>query len=381
MHRISVLLIATIVTGLVASAGAAVKVGDSPNLQLKLIDGSVLTSKDMEGQMVVLEFWATWCGPCKAQIPHLKQLNAEYAPKGVRLISVSRDDNRQPVMPFIQQNGMNWTHVIDAEQPQQLGPAFGVTGIPHAFIISPKGEVLWRGHPASIEQPLAQAVQQNPPLPPASVRRAEMSKQVDEAIDAIDKEMNFMPALELFSGMEPDQLRDPKLMTTLRPLMMRFRPTGERGAALAKFLQDHPEAIEKLAAMGVRLPSAGEAVEPEAKNQAIAERLMKIADGLRDSDKHVEAYGKYKLIASRYGKTESGAAAAERVAAYEADEQFMKKMQAADQADRAKADFNMAWGYQQAGRDDLAKQGYQKIVDQFPDTEWAAKAKVALENM
>jgi TolA-binding protein len=170
-------------------------------------------------------------------------------------------------------------------------------------------------------------------------------------------------------------------MTTLRPLMMRFRPTGERGAALAKFLQDHPEAIEKLAAMGVRLPSAGEAVEPEAKNQAIAERLMKIADGLRDSDKHVEAYGKYKLIASRYGKTESGAAAAERVAAYEADEQFMKKMQAADQADRAKADFNMAWGYQQAGRDDLAKQGYQKIVDQFPDTEWAAKAKVALENM
>ena len=383
MSCVRIMLIGLIFAGCFGTADAAVNVGDKPNLAIKLIDGSVLTSKDMQGQMVVLEFWATWCPPCRAQIPHLKKLNAEYAPLGVRLLSVSRDDNRQPVIPFIQQNAMNWTHAIDTEQPNQLGPAFGVTGIPHAFIISPDGEVLWGGHPAGIEQPLKQAVQQHPPLPPASVRRAELKEQIEQAIDAIDKDTNFMPALELFSQMEPEQLQDTKLLVTLRPLMMRFRPTGERGAALAKLLEEHPEAIEKLKAMGVRLPSAGSAAaaDPEAKQQAIAERLMTIADGLRESDKHVEAYGKYKLIASRYGKTDAGTAAAERVAAYEADEQFMQKMKSSDQEGRAKAAFNMASGYQQAGREDLAKKGYQKIVDEYPDTEWAAKAKAALEKM
>jgi thiol-disulfide isomerase/thioredoxin len=232
---------------------AQVNVGDKPQLRLRTLENQVLTSEDLAGSLVVLEFWATWCGPCVQQIPHLRDLNAKYAPKGVRLISVSRDDSRGPVVPFIRQHRMTWTHAIDKEQPQQLAPAFGVRGIPHAFIISPDGEVLWRGHPASIDQPLEDALAKHPPKAPGESAREQALAAIARATDLIDKQEDYAGAYEAIAELPDDSFKDRQVAPKFRSLAMRFKPTGRRAEALGQFYDENPEARQRLAKLGVQV--------------------------------------------------------------------------------------------------------------------------------
>ena len=253
-----------IIALLTSAATAAVKVGDKPELRLKTLDNKALTSKDLEGQIVILEFWATWCGPCVKEVPHLRQLNARYGPKGVRLVSISRDNTRGPVIPFIQQNGMNWTHAIDKEQPQELAGTFGVSGIPHAFILSPTGEVLWRGHPASIDRPLEEALAKHPPKPPATAAREDALKAIDEAISLIDKKQDYAAAYEAIAEVPDEALKDSKIAPKFRQLGMRFRPVGPRAEAVSKFYEEKPEAKERLGKLGVQVEAPGARTAPSA---------------------------------------------------------------------------------------------------------------------
>ena len=240
-------------TMICSSAGAAVKVGDKPQLRLRMLDNSVVTSQQMAGHIVILEFWATWCGPCVKQVPHLKELNAKYAPLGVRLISVSLDDNRGDAITFIRQNGMNWGHAMDNEQGGELSDVFGVSGIPHAFILSPEGEVLWRGHPASIDEPLKTAFEEHPPTSAGEPDSKQTLEAIDKATDLIDKEEDYAGAYEAIADLTPEGVKDRKVARKFRSLAMRFKPVGRRAEALKKFYEANPEAKERLAELGIQV--------------------------------------------------------------------------------------------------------------------------------
>ena len=126
---------------------------------------------DLKGKVVVLDFWATWCGPCVASFPEIRELAAHYQDADVVVVGVTSLQGRVLGLPggpvdctndpekekrsladFVKAKDMTWTVVVSAEDV--FNPSYGVTGIPHMAIVAPDGTVRHNGlHPAS---PLAE---------------------------------------------------------------------------------------------------------------------------------------------------------------------------------------------------------------------------------
>lgn len=98
---------------------------------------------DHKDKIVIVEFWATWCPPCRTSIPHLKKLHETYKDKGVVLVSLSNEP-ADTINEFNKKAGMTW--IVGAGSDS--GSAYGVTGIPAAFIVV-DGNIVWNGHPMS----------------------------------------------------------------------------------------------------------------------------------------------------------------------------------------------------------------------------------------
>jgi thiol-disulfide isomerase/thioredoxin len=113
------------------------------------------TLADLKGKVVVVEFWATWCPPCRKSIPHLIGLHEKYAKKGVTIVGLSNEP-KDTVEPFVQAQKMNY---IVGWGSKSAGD-YGVRGIPTAFVIGRDGKVAWQGHPMDdeFEKAIANAI-------------------------------------------------------------------------------------------------------------------------------------------------------------------------------------------------------------------------------
>jgi thiol-disulfide isomerase/thioredoxin len=99
---------------------------------------------DLRGSVVLLEFWATWCGPCRAMIPKLNTLHAEKADQGLVIVGLSSEQDAV-VQAFLEKTRMDYPIAL------AMSPGYQVTGIPHSFLIGTDGRLLWRGHPATLD--------------------------------------------------------------------------------------------------------------------------------------------------------------------------------------------------------------------------------------
>ncbi|KAG2497184.1 hypothetical protein HYH03_004773 [Edaphochlamys debaryana] len=102
-------------------------------------------------RVIVVEVWATWCGPCRQTIPHLTELQHKYKDKHVYIVGVSTDQNAQAAKKFVEGMGqqMDYTVAIDSSGEVQEGlmmPA-QARGIPHAFVIDSTNTITYSGHP------------------------------------------------------------------------------------------------------------------------------------------------------------------------------------------------------------------------------------------
>ena len=139
--------------GLAINATAAGKIGD-PAAPLKIkewVKGEAVDLAAIKGkQVVVVEFWATWCGPCRVSIPHLTEMQKEF--KDVIFIGVS-DEDADDVKPFVKKMGdkMDYRVALDDGRKTSAGymEAYGANGIPHAFVVDKEGRIVWEGHPMS----------------------------------------------------------------------------------------------------------------------------------------------------------------------------------------------------------------------------------------
>jgi thiol-disulfide isomerase/thioredoxin len=114
----------------------------APAWELKDLDGKLVKSSDFDGRVVILDFWATWCAPCKAEIPGFIELQREYGNRGLVVVGVSLDEEGPAkVRQFMTHFGMNYPVVLgDAE----LMKDFGGTAIPTTVIIDRSGNIVAR---------------------------------------------------------------------------------------------------------------------------------------------------------------------------------------------------------------------------------------------
>jgi thiol-disulfide isomerase/thioredoxin len=142
---------------LVAAPAMALKLGDpAPPINVdKWVKGGPVDLAAVKGKnVVVVEFWATWCGPCKASIPHLSKLQKEHKADGLLVVSISSaDENEEVVTKYVKSMGDRMDFVVAYENKKSaktdkayLEP-FKIDGIPAAFVIDKQGNLVWQGHP------------------------------------------------------------------------------------------------------------------------------------------------------------------------------------------------------------------------------------------
>ncbi len=140
------------------SARAADKATD---FTLRDIDNASVTLSELEGSVVMLSFWATWCGPCKEEMPHLQKLYTERKDEGFVLLSISTDDARSAsrVKPYIKKMGYDFTVLLDKES-KVIGTYNPPKTLPYTVVIDRDGNIAHRasGYKMGDEEKLAELV-------------------------------------------------------------------------------------------------------------------------------------------------------------------------------------------------------------------------------
>ena len=124
------------------SATAQVKEGENaPNFTLKNLDGKEISLNQFRGKHVLINFWATWCGPCKIEMPSLEALYERFKDRNFVLLAISNDMfGANIVKPFVKTHKINFPVLLD--QRLKVSNAFGVVSLPTTFMIDPQGKII-----------------------------------------------------------------------------------------------------------------------------------------------------------------------------------------------------------------------------------------------
>jgi thiol-disulfide isomerase/thioredoxin len=119
-----------------------VKTGEmAPAFSLIDLNGRKIDLAALKGKYVLLDFWATWCGPCMAEIPFMKEIRKNYPADKLAIIGVSQDRNRKALTDAIKKEGMNWLHFHDGEG--DISRLYGVNYFPTLILINPIGKIIY----------------------------------------------------------------------------------------------------------------------------------------------------------------------------------------------------------------------------------------------
>ena len=116
----------------------------APDFSVTLAGGEAFRLSDLQGKYVLLQFWGSWCGPCRAENPHLADLYEQYKDAGFEIVSVAIEQNPRNWQRAIEADGMVWKYHT-AEFSQFKGPLaklFNIHSIPTTFLLNPEGVIM-----------------------------------------------------------------------------------------------------------------------------------------------------------------------------------------------------------------------------------------------
>jgi cytochrome c biogenesis protein CcmG/thiol:disulfide interchange protein DsbE len=113
--------------------------GAAPHFAITTFDGQELTLDDLRGQIVVLNFWASWCGPCRLEAPDLQRIHERYRDQGVVVVGVTYTDTDAKSVAFMEEFGMTYPNGPD--RGNRISDRYNIQGVPETFVIDREGNV------------------------------------------------------------------------------------------------------------------------------------------------------------------------------------------------------------------------------------------------
>jgi peroxiredoxin len=150
-NRLLALTVLTAVATMTAAAATLQTGAPAPAFQLNSNAGKPLALADFRGQIVLLNFWASWCGPCRQEMPILEQLNRQYHGKGVTLLGVNVEPDSAAAVAWLKATPVTFPILFDTDS--KVSSLYEVAGMPNTVIIDRKGLVRYihRGYAAGAE--------------------------------------------------------------------------------------------------------------------------------------------------------------------------------------------------------------------------------------
>ena len=136
-----------------AEGKARLETGKTLDLKFTALDGRVVDLAQLRGKVVLVDFWATWCGPCVAELPNVKRVYDQYHAKGFEVIAVSLDTDKQKLLDFVRERGLPWPQHFDGKGwKNELAQRFAVSAIPAMMLVGPDGIIVSNdAHGAKLE--------------------------------------------------------------------------------------------------------------------------------------------------------------------------------------------------------------------------------------
>jgi thiol-disulfide isomerase/thioredoxin len=156
MKKIAIALCVGLLIGLPTAITHAQMIAAKQGEQLPTLTLNYLGKQpELTGKPLLVEFWATWCPPCRKSIPHLNEIYAKYKAQGLQVIGIT-DENEAIVEKFQKQIPMDYDVAINT--PQSVYQQFGIQAIPTAFLVDKSGKIVWTGHPMELSETEIQSV-------------------------------------------------------------------------------------------------------------------------------------------------------------------------------------------------------------------------------
>jgi len=135
---VSVLTSGLVMAGCSPSSAQGVEVGNlAPDFQLQSLDGQTVSLGNLQGKPVLINFWATWCPPCRSEMPYIQEVYEEWVNRGLVVLALNIGESSSKVEEFMQNHNLSFIVLLDTKQ--DIAQRYNITGIPTTFFIDKDG--------------------------------------------------------------------------------------------------------------------------------------------------------------------------------------------------------------------------------------------------